>query len=448
MTDELTEYLNSLERNECFRVDATLKENDVEITQRVFFIGKNNAEIGPFIRKIFAAGAGFGNAYDRIFSAQQSGARFKHLPRIFDCFDADDKQIVIMEYVQGETLAEHIRAHGARVETAKALFPHLCDAVSELHASFGPPIIHRDLKPSNIIVSRNALTIIDFGIARTYRKEADEDTRHFGTRGYAPPEQFGFGQTDVRSDVYALGLLLRFCLTGEAPEANVKKDSLALEAVSEPIKRVIAKATAFDPAQRYASARELRDAFLAAANAVANSAPDGTGADRASASMRANSASTGMQVDNDPHADRESRPHDKLESMTESKLRSTSQSQPKSNSSASQSTANVRHAKMLSIAAFIRNVIVILVFLLFFAACTDLVCNPQPDSFGYAAPLGTRIRGYYGILFLIISPCLYLIADRRPLKKKFPALATLSLKREALICAALVIVGFIVVGTA
>lgn len=87
------------------------------------------------------------------------------------------------------------------------------------------PVIHRDLKPSNIIVSGvryaadagmtfSSLVIIDLGIARVWRDGADADTVKFGTRSYAPPEQFGFGQTSVRSDIYALGALLFFCLTG------------------------------------------------------------------------------------------------------------------------------------------------------------------------------------------------------------------------------------------
>ncbi len=85
------------------------------------------------------------------------------------------------------------------------------------------PVIHRDLKPSNIIVSGanytpdtgmtfSSLVIIDLGIARVWREGADADTVKFGTRPYAPPEQYGFGQTSVRSDVYALGALLFFCL--------------------------------------------------------------------------------------------------------------------------------------------------------------------------------------------------------------------------------------------
>lgn len=146
-----------------------------------------------------------------------------------------DELDVVMEYVEGETLEALVGRLGATPDYACGLYPVLCKAVGELHAGFaaagepGVPVIHRDLKPSNIIVSGvryaadagmtfSSLVIIDLGIARVWRDGADADTVKFGTRSYAPPEQFGFGQTSVRSDIYALGALLFFCLTGTDPK--------------------------------------------------------------------------------------------------------------------------------------------------------------------------------------------------------------------------------------
>lgn len=71
------------------------------------------------------------------------------------------------------------------------------------------------------MVSDAGLTIIDFGIARAFREGAAGDTAHFGTRCYAPPEQFGYGQTDERSDVYALGMLLYYLLAERDPSPSV-----------------------------------------------------------------------------------------------------------------------------------------------------------------------------------------------------------------------------------
>ena len=137
-------------------------------------------------------------------------------------------------------------------------------------------MIHRDLKPSNIIVSGvrysadagmtfTSLVIIDLGIARVWRDGADADTVKFGTRPYAPPEQYGFGQTSVRSDVYALGALLFFCLTGVDPKPGqgMREQCEALD-VPVPLADVVCMAMALDPAKRFASAEALGHAARAA----------------------------------------------------------------------------------------------------------------------------------------------------------------------------------------
>ena len=142
----------------------------------------------------------------------------------------------------------------------KYLFLQICFAVRELHECINPPVIHRDLKPSNIIISPSGPQLIDFGIARLWHEDAECDTTHFGTRCYAPPEQFGFGQTSVRSDIYALGKVLFFCLTGRQPPNAIDVSSCEEAGVAHSIARVICKACAFDPRERYASVRELSSA--------------------------------------------------------------------------------------------------------------------------------------------------------------------------------------------
>ena len=137
------------------------------------------------------------------------------------------------------------------------------------------PVIHRDLKPSNIIVSGanytpdtgmtfSSLVIIDLGIARVWREGADADTVKFGTRPYAPPEQYGFGQTSVRSDVYALGALLFFCLTGADPKPgrNMREQCEAYD-IPASLADVICMAMALDPDKRFASAKALGHAARA-----------------------------------------------------------------------------------------------------------------------------------------------------------------------------------------
>ena len=274
-TDKIARYLSSLEREDCFRVDATLKESPHELTQRVFFVGSNGAEQGPYVRKFIHRESGMGSAYERIFEAQQHGQRFKHIPQLLDCYRHDSFLVVVMEFVNGETLQDLVYRRDPSTGLAADVFPRLCDAVTELHESFDPPIIHRDLKPSNVMLTDSGLTIIDFGIAREFKQGADNDTTKFGTRAFAPPEQFGFGQTTVRSDVYALGMLLYFCLTEKIPTAQVRDAHFEAENVPPELRSVIVRATALDPEGRYASAAALKDAFVEATTRIAR--PDSEG---------------------------------------------------------------------------------------------------------------------------------------------------------------------------
>ena len=277
--DELAQHLDALKREDCYRVDAVLKQSAHETTQRVFFVGENGAETGPYIRKFIQQTPGMGVAYEHIFAAQQQGRRFKHLPNILECYSRDSLLVVVMEYVRGETLQDAVYRMDPSVELATNIFPQLCDAVGELHEEFDPAIIHRDLKPSNIILSDGGLAIIDFGIAREFKSDSDSDTSHFGTRGFAPPEQFGFGQTTVRSDIYSLGMVLYYCLTETIPDNAMRERGFADSRIPDSIRQVIIKAAAFDPRYRYGSAVELKEAFLKAArNAQQRNAAAASGA--------------------------------------------------------------------------------------------------------------------------------------------------------------------------
>lgn len=278
---ELAEHLSSLARDDSYRVDRVLKRSPVETTELVYFEGSGGGSLGPFVRKRIDASAQIGGAYGRLFAAQRAGRRFEHLPRIVDCRRIGDDLDVVMEYIEGETLEALVARLGATPDYARELFPTLCDAVEELHAGFASageaaaPVIHRDLKPSNIIVSGtnytpdngmtfSSLVIIDLGIARVWREGADADTVKFGTRPYAPPEQYGFGQTSVRSDVYALGALLFFCLTGVDPKPGFDmRVQCESHGVPAPLADAICMAMALDPAKRFASAAALGNAVRA-----------------------------------------------------------------------------------------------------------------------------------------------------------------------------------------
>lgn len=375
MEDELSNYLSALDRDSCYRVDATLKQGRLETTQRVYFVGENGAELGPFVRKYLAPG--LGGAYERIYAAQRDGVRLSHLPRIVECHRQDERLVVVMEHVAGETLAEATAAATDRLGLVRRLFPDFCDAVSELHELFDPPIIHRDLKPGNVMVSAGGVTLIDLGIARTWREGGEQDTTHFGTRAYAPPEQFGFGQTDVTSDVYALGMLLFFCLMGRDPVAADRERGFAADNVPETLRAVVARATELDPTRRPQTVREFKDALLSALSAAPGE----------------------KNVPLEPPA---------FES-------------PRTGPSAWLS-------RVPPLLGLVWDAVLLALCVLCLAGCVSAVIDPTPEN--ARRPLWYLVVSYFVFLAPSFVIVFYLLLDRRPLRREVPALARLTVRQE------------------
>lgn len=260
VTDELGRFLAHRDRQDAYRVERVLKRTPFETTELVYFPGPAQSELGPFVRKRIALDARVGASYEALFAAQRSGVRLAHVPRMVECARLGDELTVVLEYVPGRTLAEMVRAEGGSLQLAARVFPAICTAVAELHTRLDPPLIHRDVKPSNIVLAGEGpcdAVLIDFGIARLYRAGAEVDTAHFGTRGYAAPEQYGFGQTDVRTDVYALGAVLAYCCCGVDPTGALDPAVLRVHGMPEPVLQVVLKAAAFDPSARFANTAEL-----------------------------------------------------------------------------------------------------------------------------------------------------------------------------------------------
>jgi len=142
-----------------------------------------------------------------------------HIVRVFDFFSTGNKYYLVMDFVDGASLEDLLTQRGQAFDEPEVLtwLYQLCDALIYLHGRT-PPIIFRDLKPSNIMIERSgAIKLVDFGIARRFRPGQRLDTTALGTAGYAPPEQHGKGQTDARSDIYALGVTAHRLLTGYDP---------------------------------------------------------------------------------------------------------------------------------------------------------------------------------------------------------------------------------------
>lgn len=187
------------------------------------------------------------------------------LPKIIDIEEDENFFYVVMDYIRGENLRTIVRTTGPQEQdTVVEWGIRLCDVASYLHSH---NIIYRDMKPSNIMLTPDGkLILIDFGIAREYDPNVADDTVSLGTEGYAAPEQYeGHGQTDVRTDIYGIGVTLFNLLTGINPQThkgNTFSIRLARPDLSSGLDKIILKCTNKDRALRYQSAEELKQALL------------------------------------------------------------------------------------------------------------------------------------------------------------------------------------------
>lgn len=172
-----------------------------------------------------------------------------HIPKIYEMFETENELILIEEYINGTTLQSILEKRGKLdEETVINYMIDLCDALYEIH-SLDPPIIHRDIKPLNVMITNdNILKLIDFDISRTYKEGENMDTTLLGTKGYASPEQFGFEQTDCRSDIYALGVMMNVLSVGKHIKEEENKGLL---------KDIIKKCTNISADKRYPDVLEL-----------------------------------------------------------------------------------------------------------------------------------------------------------------------------------------------
>lgn len=174
----------------------------------------------------------------------------------------------VRTYIEGKTLEElcemNYKKPGLPLERALDYLIALAELLDFLH-TMNPPLIHRDIKPQNVVIDpEGTCHFIDFGISRFYGPEKSSDTFIMGTKLTAPPEQFGYQQTDMRSDLYSLGILLFYCLTGEY---EIKDQNLS--EFPPILQNIIRKATMFDPEKRYQTVKELLPDLIAARYAYA-----------------------------------------------------------------------------------------------------------------------------------------------------------------------------------
>lgn len=173
----------------------------------------------------------------------------EYLPKIYDIIEYDGNCLIVEEYIKGRSIEEIIAEKGQIDKiTACKYSVDIAEVLEEVHNN---GIIHRDISPDNVIIDENnRARLLDFGISRVGNKKKNFDTTILGTAGFASPEQFGFAQTDVRSDIYSIGVLLNYMLTGHIVQMGVYN--------IEPLKSIIIKSTNIQPNLRYNSIDEFK----------------------------------------------------------------------------------------------------------------------------------------------------------------------------------------------
>lgn len=190
--------------------------------------------------------------YDAIIFEIIREGRFSGVPIIKELIESDNSLIVIEDYISGHSVAELLDQRCFTVKETIKVISDLCDILEPFHTNT-PQIVHRDIKDSNVIIDNEGkVYLIDFDASKMVIKGRNRDTDLIGTEEYAAPEQYGFGQSDQRTDIYALGILINKMLTGKFPSETVYNGALS---------RVIKTATSIDPGNRYQNVRSLKMAL-------------------------------------------------------------------------------------------------------------------------------------------------------------------------------------------
>lgn len=178
------------------------------------------------------------------------------IPKTYRIFEENGEVYLVREYIEGMSLAQMVLQKGGISEAEICRISRKICQTAEQFQNPDEPMIHRDIKPENIVVTPGGeVVFIDFGTMRSYKKDGLRDTFVVGTRGTAAPEQYGYTQTDQRTDVYAIGQTMLYMVS-----ESYEKNQLSECAVSRRMKKIIEKACSFEPDKRYGDAAQLRRA--------------------------------------------------------------------------------------------------------------------------------------------------------------------------------------------
>src|SRR5437870_5825162 len=221
----------------------------------------------------FAADRSF---VERVRREARAAANLNHpnIVSVYDWGEEDGTYFIVMEYVKGRSLRQLIRTEGPlHPQRVAEIGAEIASALAFAHQN---GVIHRDVKPGNVVISPSGqVKVTDFGIARAAGNAQEALTQTgavMGTATYFSPEQAQGRPIDPRSDVYALGIVLYEMLVGRPPFYNENPVTVAYQHVQEtpvppsqrnpdvppPLEAIVLKALAKNPANRYASAQDLR----------------------------------------------------------------------------------------------------------------------------------------------------------------------------------------------
>lgn len=243
------QLMHAMSLDDTYRVEQVLARGEDGITELVTIDGA-----GPFVRKKIRQELARRNVWSALTECSSP-----RLPRVEATYELPEHFVVVYDFVPGRTLSKVIETDGPLTsESAVSLGIELCEAAEELHRH---GIVHRDISPNNIVVAANGAHLIDLGIARMRVEGASKDTTSLGTWGFASPEQYGFAQTDARSDVYSIGRVLGFALTGIRPDDETYEQALKAILEHAPAKLVhaITRACSFEPSARFQSANDMAE---------------------------------------------------------------------------------------------------------------------------------------------------------------------------------------------
>ena len=273
------QLMHAMSLDDTYRVEQVLARGEDGITELVTIDGA-----GPFVRKKIRQELARRNVWSALTECSSP-----RLPRVEATYELPEHFVVVYDFVPGRTLSKVIETDGPLTpEETASLGIELCEAAEELHRH---GIVHRDISPNNIVVAADGAHLIDLGIARMRVEGASKDTTSLGTWGFASPEQYGFAQTDARSDVYSIGRVLGFALTGVRPDDETYEQALKsiLEHAPAKLAHAITRACSFEPSARFQSATEMAEALAGSPQPKDNGASSGANqqTDNAKAATRA-----------------------------------------------------------------------------------------------------------------------------------------------------------------